>query len=70
METWGYSMCFEIENMGKSKHLKRIDISENYGEIFLKDIMIQSPCVYTVEDILRTSYQDEIVCCEKMQLLI
>ncbi|MDE6435769.1 MAG: hypothetical protein K2L07_16285 [Lachnospiraceae bacterium] len=34
------------------------------------NILSQSPSDYTVEDIIRTRYQDEVVCREKMQSYI
>lgn len=40
---------------------KRVDIPENYGDIYLKNIMSQSPGDYTVEDIIRTRYRDKNV---------
>lgn len=46
---------------------KRVDIPKNYKDIFLKNIMSQSPSDYTVEDIIRTRYQDEKFCCDKIQ---
>lgn len=38
---------------------KRADIPKNYSDLFLGNIMCQSPSDYTVEDIVRTRYQDE-----------
>lgn len=37
---------------------KRADLPDNYSNIFLENIMSQSPSDYTVEDITRTRYQD------------